>query len=88
MIFKTLDSILQNLTSWHNATKNERLEIGDQDKYSRLDQWRALAGNNSSIQKLQDAYKAVLFKLSKMKVFDHAIREMDVETIPHDPVVR
>jgi len=85
-VIKTLDSIQQNLTSWHNATKNERLEIVDQDKYHRLINGELWPEIIAQYKKLQDAYKAVFFKPIKMKVFDYATGEKEVEMTPYDSV--
>jgi len=66
--------------------KNERLEIVDQDKYHRLINGELWPEIIAQYKKLQDAYKAVFFKPIKMKVFDYATGEKEVEMTPYDSV--
>jgi penicillin-binding protein 1A len=85
-VIKVLDSIHQNLTTWHNATKNAKLEIVYQDKYHRLinnDIWPDFILKYKVLQK---DFKKEFATSIKMKVFDYENGEKEVEMTPYDSV--
>ncbi len=85
-VIKTIDSIQQNLKTWHQATEAKKIDISRQDDYHRLvneDLWTTVI---SQYKKLQTAYKEEFFKPGKMKVFDYATGEKEVEMSPYDSV--
>lgn len=85
-VIKVLDSIQQNRTTWHNATKNGRLDVVYQDKYHRLinqENWQQIV---SSYHELQKEFKKEFFVPIKMKVFDYELGEKEVEMSPYDSV--
>lgn len=85
-VIKTLDSISQNKTTWHNAAKNEKLDVVFQDKYHRLinsEIWMALMTQYNELQK---EFQKVFSTPVKMKVFDYTTGEKSVEMTPYDSV--
>jgi penicillin-binding protein 1A len=85
-VIKLLDSIQQNLTTWHNATKNTKLDIVYQDKYHRLinnEIWPEIVLQYKALQK---EFKKTFSIPIKMKVFDYEVGEKEVEMSPYDSV--
>lgn len=87
LVIKTLDSIDNNLSTYHNATKYGNLNVVYQDRYNRLinnELWPALI---KKYAELQEAYHKEFSTKVMMKVFDYVTgEEKEVEMTPYDSV--
>ena len=85
-VIKILDSIQQNLTTWHNATQNAKLDIVYQDRYHRLINNEIWLDIVLQYKDLQKEFKKEFAIPIKMKVFDYEVGEKEVEMSPYDSV--
>jgi len=87
LVIKTLDSIDNNLSTYHNATKYGNLNVVYQDRYNRLinnELWPVLI---KKYAELQEAYNKEFSTKVMMKVFDYVTgEEKEVEMTPYDSV--
>ncbi len=86
-VIKTIDSISLQLTTWREATAQEKVALSDQDRYQRLmhnEMWPDLIKKYTA---LQDAFKKEFNTPVKMKIFDYTSGgEKEVEMSPMDSV--
>ncbi len=85
-VIKILDSIQQNLTTWHNATQNAKLDIVYQDRYHRLINNEIWLDIVLQYKDLQKEFKKEFAIPIKMKVSDYEVGEKEVEMSPYDSV--
>ncbi len=85
-VIKTLDSISINKKTWHQATEAKKLDVSKQAEYHRLINEEIWTTLNDQFKILQDSFRKVFHKPVKMKVFDYANGEKEVEMSPYDSV--
>jgi penicillin-binding protein 1A len=85
-VIKVLDSIQQNMVTWHQATTNNSIDVVYQSQYHRLINdpfWPKLIAKYTDLQK---DFKKIFSQKVKMKVFDYEKGEKEVEMSPFDSV--